>query len=608
MKDYAPFIRRYADPLWIAITVATLIVLMRVIGTSSDPVEMLARHGYDEIMRLISVKEWLNGTNGWYDTTIDRVLPPEGLSLHWSRYVDVTIGGMILALSLVMPTETAEAVTIILWPTLMMVIFAILTIKASLRYFGRIAAGIALIGLVLWETTGLTRFGPLRLDHHGVQVLLMTIMILSLIPTRDGRRAGIIGGLAAAMSLAVGLEMLLAVATGGLILMIRCVLDPERGATQLQAFGLSLSLGALVLFVGQTPPAERAIAYCDELAPPILILLASCATAALSLGFFARRVGGLAARSILAIGLGLAAAAVAYPALDTCFTGPYGNLPDELQAAISAHILEARPAAFYLGTNRVVMGNLMPSVMTTILATALWVYQTRQNIGLTSSRNAVGIMLCFAWLGMAGSFIQIRMTVLSEPIIPILMGYVAISLIALYRAKPAQTWRGLALVLGVAFSVFPGQIYDGVARLELDQLRADVGDTAADPVARVPFNHCRRGDILTSLNALEPSSIMALGNLGRPILLFTDHDILASPYHRSDLLISTILLHHDDDEADLHRVLRNTNAEYLVLCRNAFYGNGTAFVNELATGGTSDGLELLEGFDPALLVFRVNLS
>jgi hypothetical protein len=42
----------------------------------------------DSIMRLFSVRDWLNG-QGWFDMSNNRVLPPEGISLHWSRYVDL---------------------------------------------------------------------------------------------------------------------------------------------------------------------------------------------------------------------------------------------------------------------------------------------------------------------------------------------------------------------------------------------------------------------------------------------------------------------------------------------------------------------------------------
>jgi hypothetical protein len=49
-------------------------------------------------MRFLSVRDWLNG-QGWFDMSNNRVLPPEGMSLHWSRYVDLGIAGVIGAAS-----------------------------------------------------------------------------------------------------------------------------------------------------------------------------------------------------------------------------------------------------------------------------------------------------------------------------------------------------------------------------------------------------------------------------------------------------------------------------------------------------------------------------
>jgi hypothetical protein len=42
----------------------------------------------------LSVRDWLKG-QGWFDMSNGRVLPPEGVSLHWSRYVDLGIAGVI---------------------------------------------------------------------------------------------------------------------------------------------------------------------------------------------------------------------------------------------------------------------------------------------------------------------------------------------------------------------------------------------------------------------------------------------------------------------------------------------------------------------------------
>jgi hypothetical protein len=112
-------------------------------------------------MRLLSVRDWLNG-QGWFDMSNSRVLPPEGLSLHWSRYVDLGIAGVIGGLSLFMPQEEAEALALIVWPGLLLLCFLTLTMVMTRRLFGPHAAAAAIIGVVLWRLTGSNYFGPCR--------------------------------------------------------------------------------------------------------------------------------------------------------------------------------------------------------------------------------------------------------------------------------------------------------------------------------------------------------------------------------------------------------------------------------------------------------------
>ena len=65
--------------------------------------------GNDDFMRLLSVRTWLAGQS-WFDMTQYQFVPPDGLSLHWSRYVDLGIGALQRTLALVMPDALADAV------------------------------------------------------------------------------------------------------------------------------------------------------------------------------------------------------------------------------------------------------------------------------------------------------------------------------------------------------------------------------------------------------------------------------------------------------------------------------------------------------------------
>ena len=51
----------------------------------------------DDNMRFAQVRAWLAG-QGWYDLRQHRMDPPAGVSIHWSRIVDLPIAGLFLLL------------------------------------------------------------------------------------------------------------------------------------------------------------------------------------------------------------------------------------------------------------------------------------------------------------------------------------------------------------------------------------------------------------------------------------------------------------------------------------------------------------------------------
>jgi hypothetical protein len=49
--------------------------------------------------------------------------------------------------------------------------------------------------VVLWRLTGLNYFGPMVLDHHGVQILLLAVVVFTLVIDGPDTRRGIVGGM-----------------------------------------------------------------------------------------------------------------------------------------------------------------------------------------------------------------------------------------------------------------------------------------------------------------------------------------------------------------------------------------------------------------------------
>src|SRR3984893_7606818 len=94
--------------LWLAATVA--IAWPSINGGVFDAMST------DDAMRLVQVRDWIGG-QGWFDLFQHRLDPP-GVSMHWSRVVDIPLAALILMLRPLLGTHGAEAVTLFGWPLL----------------------------------------------------------------------------------------------------------------------------------------------------------------------------------------------------------------------------------------------------------------------------------------------------------------------------------------------------------------------------------------------------------------------------------------------------------------------------------------------------------
>ncbi len=136
----------------------------------------LALQDSDDALRLMSVRDFLAGQS-WFDMTQYRYLPPEGVSLHWSRLVDLPIAGWILGLTPFLGADMAERVTVAYWPLVLFLVYCGVIGWGAWRLFGARAAGFAIFiagQIIVFHDL----FGPARIDHHNVQVILVTLTAL----------------------------------------------------------------------------------------------------------------------------------------------------------------------------------------------------------------------------------------------------------------------------------------------------------------------------------------------------------------------------------------------------------------------------------------------
>src|SRR6476646_978048 len=166
----------------------------------------------DDNMRMMQVRGLLHG-QGWFDLRPYRLNPPFGAHIHWSRLVDLPIAGLILLLRPFLGRPGAERIAVGIAPLLpyLLLLFSLaLTTRRLIDPRGYI---IALLAMYFAVTTN-SMFMPERIDHHGWQLALLALSVAGLAdPQRV--RGGIVLGLSTALSLAIGLEMIIYLAVAG---------------------------------------------------------------------------------------------------------------------------------------------------------------------------------------------------------------------------------------------------------------------------------------------------------------------------------------------------------------------------------------------------------
>ena len=190
--------------VWIAGALLLALLGLSMFALAPHARTLLVQGDNDDIMRWMSVKAWLAGQS-WFDMTQYRVEPPLGLSMHWSRYLDAALAGLYSLLALGLSPEAAERWTFALWPNLLLLALLGLVAKGTGRLLGAGAALFAMALVMTWMPIRGITFATGRIDHHNVQILLTTIMAMAMILPGRAWLMGAAAGLAAALSLAIGL-------------------------------------------------------------------------------------------------------------------------------------------------------------------------------------------------------------------------------------------------------------------------------------------------------------------------------------------------------------------------------------------------------------------
>ena len=300
----------------------------------------------DGYMRLARVAQlWQEGN--WFDSVVTRIGPPEGLILHWSRPFDLLL---LLGALLASPLLGFEAGLywwgVVLGP-LLQVAAVIALVWAAAPVLPR-AWRCLLAFLFVAQPAIFGAFAVGRPDHHGVQVILLVLLIgltLRLIFDPARARAAIWAGAISALAVWISVESILPVVLSIAVLGLAWLFGEPRALRALviqAASALVAVLAALLIERGGGVFASVAI---DRLSLAHVAIFAVNLGFWLSMAWLARRggAGNLVVRGGTAAFGAFAGLALLWLALPGLFADPMDHGDALYRAKHMIHIEELQP-------------------------------------------------------------------------------------------------------------------------------------------------------------------------------------------------------------------------------------------------------------------------
>ena len=528
---------------WLLLAWAVYAVVQ--VWSSWNLVQWLSLGDTDDNMRLMQVRGLLHG-QGWYDLRQYRLDPPVGFDIHWSRIVDLPIAGLILFFRLFTSESWAERLACGIAPLLPLSI-ALLGLGATVRRLIHPLAWPLAAAIFLTATVPMLMFAPERIDHHGWQLAMLSLTLAGLTDPK-GTRGGITVGLASAVSLSIGLEMLPYCAMAAGIIALRWVWSREE-ASRLFAYAVALGGGSAFGFAAFASEANR-VMRCDALTPVWLAVTVAAGGLLLACALLNpqdRRV-----RLLLAVGVAIIIAAGFALAFPQCLGRPE-QVSDELARNWLANVREAKP----IWKHPLRIGIPIAALPIVGLIGAAIAERVARAAGRGADWWPAALFAGFAaamllWQVRAGPAAQLLAvpgaTALAWLCLPWLLNH---------RLMPVRVLGPVAILLVAMAGLFPSY---GVSFLHVDppsRYSARVNHATGD---------CMRTTRLLQLNRYPRSILFSLVDLGPRIITITHHDAVAGPYHRNGDAILDVQHAFGGGPDQARAIIKRHGAGMLLLC------------------------------------------
>ena len=548
----------------------------------------------DDAMRLVQVRDLIGG-QGWFDLFQHRLDPP-GASMHWSRVVDVPLAALILLLGPLIGTHGAETVTLFLWPLLLFAAALVLVAAIAQQMSSGVTnSRITAVVLAVLSAPALIHFRPGAIDHHNAQIGLLLALVLLTSQIEQSAVKAALGGLVASLSLAIGIEMLPAIAAISLAVFGLFIWRGASVSRQIGAFGTALAASSLLLASALLPLPSLALPVCDAFGGPVLLLVAGGGISLMIMVGIDRQHSTLRLRLATGAASAIALVSAFLSLFAGCIASPYAQLDPLVTSLWVDKVAESMSLATMLQlAPQKVLGFYGFPLVTMGFASAALIQSNPPG----RFRWILGIMTLAALIGL--SVWEMR-------------GAAAASMVAapIFAASLAILWPTLSagrnlVLLALAASPASFAIL-GLSAKPLIDLIFKPQMTIAEPDAST----CQPVSDVASMAQLPKGRVMAPIDLGPAILVDTDHAVFAAPYHRNNdgnvamlkLMLATV--------PTARQILSDRRVDYVVTCSAAPEQDFVKLAPDglaarLGRGETPDFLEPLD-LDPAhkISVWRV---
>ena len=503
----------------------------------------------DDAMRMVQVRSWLAG-QGWFDLTVHRLDPPAGLTMHWSRIVDVPLALLMRSFALFASAETAELLTRIVFPLSLQV-----TLVAATIFTARVLAGPrARLPAMLLIVASCFQFGQFvagRVDHHAPQIALLMAMtgLTADVVLRGTRRSAIVLATAVVVSMAISLENLpfIAVMVAGLA--SSWAAWPERLQRALQAFGTALAGLALAAFGATVPPSHYGLVVADAFGPAHAL---ACLCGGAMLWMLARHLGPLRLPQRFGVlaASGLAVLVIVVLLCPGILVSPYAGVDPVVRTVWLSRVTEALPLGLALKLHPQAITLLLCPLLAGLLALAWAAWRE------TGERRAAWLIVAATTaIGLAGACWEVRVISSAAPL-GVLGGVYAFA--AVLRAPRTAEGRDLR-PLWACLTLLPfASIAWAFVPTPEENPRLAASATAAEA--------CRSAANVTPLAQLGSGLLFAPIDAGSHVLAHTSLSVIGAPYHRNNAGNRAVIDGFSASPLDAEAIVKATGASFVALC------------------------------------------